>query len=112
MLVTQPVKNLTATSDEMSEKKKERKHLVHVFFESRQQTDSFWGCTKTLQTPNNPIRRPTGSCGDCFQNVRVQRESDAGWKYSHRFFFFSLFFFFCCLIKHEQTGVWLPSSFS
>ena len=70
------------------EKKKERKKTFgSCFFESRQQTDSFWGCTKTLQTPNNPIRRPTGSCRDCFQNVRVQRESDAGWKYSHRFSF-------------------------
>lgn len=30
-----------------------------MFLESRQHRSSFWGCAEILQTPKNPIRRPT-----------------------------------------------------
>lgn len=53
MLVTQPVKNLTAKSDEMSgeKKKKEKKHLVHVFLRADSRQTAFGVALKPSRLP-------------------------------------------------------------
>lgn len=41
---------------------------------------------KPSRLPTILLDGPSGFCWDCFQNIRVQQKSDAGWKYSQCFF--------------------------